>query len=324
MSTVDSSRVDAPPGTPGAGTDAGTPRSGFRQLSAAQFEGIRDTRAENPELIAASFESRRRRPLLTGDRRLFIVAADHPARGALSVRGKAMTMANRYDLLERLAVALSHPGVDGVLGTPDILEDLALLGLLNDKVAVGSMNRGGLHGSSFEMDDRYTGYDIETISSAGLDFAKVLLRIDLADGLTARTLEQTARVVTQAAANRVPIMIEPFLSSRVHGRVVNELTPDAVITSMAIAAGLGASSAYSWLKLPVVHDMERVMEAATLPTLLLGGDADTDPDETYASWENALALPGVRGLVVGRTLLYPSDDDVATAVDTAAALIHRA
>jgi hypothetical protein len=30
----------------------------------------------------------------------------------------------------------------------------------------------------------------------------------------------------------------------------------------------------------------------------------------------------VRGLVVGRTLLYPPDDDVATAVDTAVALVH--
>jgi hypothetical protein len=32
-------------------------------------------------------------------------------------------------------------------------------------------------------------------------------------------------------------------------------------------------------------------------------------------------LPGVRGLVVGRALLYPDDDDVATAVDVAAKLV---
>jgi DhnA family fructose-bisphosphate aldolase class Ia len=95
-----------------------------------------------------------------------------------------------------------------------------------------------------------------------------------------------------------------------------------VITSVAIASGLGASSAYTWLKLPVVDDMERVMEAATLPSLLLGGDTDAAPAETYASWNAALALPGVHGLVVGRTLLYPQDDDVAGAVDMAASLVH--
>ena len=69
--------------------------------------------------------------------------------------------------------------------------------------------------------------------------------------------------------------------------------------------------------------MERVIEASTLPTLLLGGDSDTSSDETFASWQNALTLPGVRGLVVGRSLLYPADHDVAAAVDTAAGLVHE-
>ena len=45
-------------------------------------------------------------------------------------------------------------------------------------------------------------------------------------------------------------------------------------------------------------------------------------DEAYASWEKALALPGVRGLVVGRTLLYPADHNVEAAVDIAASLVH--
>jgi DhnA family fructose-bisphosphate aldolase class Ia len=68
--------------------------------------------------------------------------------------------------------------------------------------------------------------------------------------------------------------------------------------------------------------MAEVMAATTLPTLLLGGDPDESPDETYATWEKALALPGVRGLIVGRTLLYPPDDNVAAAVDTATALVR--
>jgi DhnA family fructose-bisphosphate aldolase class Ia len=107
------------------------------------------------------------------------------------------------------------------------------------------------------------------------------------------------------------------------GRVVNDLSAAAVIRSAAISAGLGTSSAYTWLKLPVVDDMERVMESTTLPTLLLGGDPEIGPDEVFAKWEQALALPGVRGLVVGRTLLYPADDDVAEAVDVASRLVHR-
>jgi hypothetical protein len=55
--------------------------------------------------------------------------------------------------------AVEAGGQLGVLGTPDIVEDLLLLGALDDKVVIGSMNRGGLAGTSFEIDDRFTGYD---------------------------------------------------------------------------------------------------------------------------------------------------------------------
>lgn len=288
----------------------------------AAFDRLRTIRAEDPAAVARAHASRRRRPLLGENGRLFIVAADHPARGALGVRDDAMAMADRYELLARLATALSRPGVDGVLGTPDIIDDLALLGLLDDKIVVGSMNRGGLRGASFEMDDRFTGYDIDGIVRDGLDFAKTLLRVNLADAGTAATLEANARAVDAAAAARVPIMLEPFMSSWVDGRITNDLSADAVITSIAIASGLGSSSAYTWMKLPVVEDMQRVMAATTMPTLLLGGDPQGSQEETYAKWRNALALPGVRGLVVGRTLIYPADGDVASAVDTAAALVH--
>jgi hypothetical protein len=65
------------------------------------------------------------------------------------------------------------------------------------------------------------------------------------------------------------------------------------------------------------------MAATTLPTLLLGGDPGKDDrGRVFAQWEHALSLPTVRGLVVGRTLLYPPDDDVAGAVRAAAALVH--
>ncbi|KQQ03328.1 MULTISPECIES: Cgl0159 family (beta/alpha)8-fold protein [unclassified Rathayibacter] len=291
-------------------------------LPSGAFERLRRLRAEDPTAVARMLAARRRRPLLGENGRLFIVAADHPARGALGVRSDDMAMADRYDLLDRLATALSRPGVDGVLGTPDIIDDLALLGLLDDKIVVGSMNRGGLRGASFEMDDRFTGYDIDGIVRDGLDFAKTLLRVNLSDAGSVATIEANARAVTAAAAARIPIMLEPFLSEWVDGRVVNDLSADAVITSIAIASGLGSTSAYTWMKLPVVDGMERVMAATTMPTLLLGGDPQGSPEAVYAKWRDALALPGVRGLVVGRTLIYPADGDVASAVDTAAALVH--
>ncbi len=279
-------------------------------------------RAEHPESAGERYAARRRRPLLPDDGRLFIVAADHPARAALGVGDDPLAMADRRELIAKLVRALALPGVDGVLATADILDDLAVLGALDDKIVVGSLNRGGLRGASFEFDDRFTGPDVDEMAELGFDMTKLLLRIAREDAGTARTLEASARAVSRAAARRMPIMLEPFLSRRVDDRAVNDLTPDAVIESIAVASGLGASSAYSWLKLPVVDEMERVMRSTTLPTLLLGGDGGVPFAELLEGWKASLALPGVRGLVAGRSLLYPADGDSDAAVAAAAAAVH--
>lgn len=286
------------------------------------LEYVRETRARHPEAVARAATARRRRPLLDGSGRLMIVAADHPARNAFGVRSAAMAMENREELLARLVAALERPGVDGVLGSPDILEDLLLLGALDGKVVFGSMNRGGLQGGVFELDDRFTGYDARAIAEMGYEGGKMLTRVALEDHGTAATLEACANAVTELARLGLVAMVEPFLSSRVDGRVRNELTAEGCIRSLAVCSALGATSAYTWLKLPVVDDMERVLAATTLPTLLLGGDPSGHPEETYAIWDKALRLPGVRGLVVGRALLYPPDDDVVSAVDAATALVR--
>jgi hypothetical protein len=279
-------------------------------------------RLREPGAVAAAW--RVRRPgVIPADGRLMIVAADHPARGALGVRGDATAMASRAQLLERLAVALQRPGVDGVLGTADILEDLLLAGLLEDKIVFGSMNRGGLQGAEFEIDDRWTGYDAETIAAHGLDGGKMLTRICLEDPSTAAILEASGRAVTDLAGRGVIAMVEPFLSRRLPDRrVENLLDPDSVIKSITIASGLGATSAYTWLKLPVAPEMERVLDATTLPTLLLGGDAPGDPSGLYRQWSQALQHPAAIGLVAGRTMLYPADGDTAAAVDIAVSIVH--
>ena len=288
-----------------------------------QIRALLDTRARRPQAIAEAAAQRRRRASLVGDDgRIFIIAADHPARGALRAGERPMAMADRADLLERMSVALSRPGVDGVLGTADIIEDLLLLGALDDKVVVGSMNRGGLAGTTFEMDDRFTGYDAPSIAAMGFDAGKMLFRIDPDDPATVVTMEACARAVSDLAGQGLVAMVEPFISHRVDGRVRNDLSPEAVIRSIVVASGLGNTSAYTWLKLPVTDDMERVLAASTLPAVLLGGEVSADQEAAFDSWHKALQVPSARGLVVGRTLLYPNDDDVAGAVDTAVSLMR--
>jgi DhnA family fructose-bisphosphate aldolase class Ia len=289
-------------------------------MQTVDLRQLTELRMRDPHAIEEAYDSRRRRPFVGPSGRLMIIAADHPARGALSAGGRKNAMENRADLLERLRVALSRPGVDGLLAAPDVVEDLLLLGALDDKVVIGSMNRGGLPTAVFEADDRFTAYDAKSIDKRGLDAGKMLLRIDPEDPASADTIEKCAQAVSKLADRDKVALVEPFISRRVNGQLTNDLSPDAVIQSIVIGSALGSTSAYTWLKLPCVDEMERVAAATTLPIVLLGGEGG-DPDESFAKWDKALSLPTVRGLTVGRTLLYPPDDDVAKAVDTAVSLL---
>ena len=283
---------------------------------------LRHVRSAEPGAVAGAFASRRRRPVLGDDGRLLIVAADHTARGVLTAGSRASLMADRADLLGRLLVALSHPGVDGVLATADILDDLALLGALDGRLAIGAVNRGGLDGAEFAIDDRITAFSPVEAAARGLDATKLLLRVRLDDDRSAAALERAQGVVAQAAGVRQPVLIEPFLTAPGPGAPVNDMSAEAMMRAISIASGIGPASEYSWLKIPVTEQFERVMASTTLPALLLGGDPLDDPDAIYARWRSALDVPGVFGLAAGRSLLYPADGDVERHVAIAAALVH--
>ena len=177
------------------------------------YAEITDLRAADPQAIGRAWQARTTRPTVRGNGRLMIVAADHPARGALAVGSKPTAMNSRTDLLDRLRAALADPGVDGVLATADILDDLLLLGALEDKVVFSSMNRGGLAGARFELDDRMTGGTAEATAAARMNGAKMLCRIDLDDPGTVATLAACARAVDELAAHGLVAMLEPFMST---------------------------------------------------------------------------------------------------------------
>lgn len=290
-----------------------------------RWKWLTDVRVAEPERIATAHAGRRRRAALTVDGALFIVAADHPARGVLGVGTDRRAMADRRTLIGRLLIALANPRVDGVLASCDIIDDLALLGALDDKVAVGTMNRGGLAGAVWELDDGFISYDTEHLVAAHLDGGKMLLRIDPADAGTATTLAGSARAVQQLNDAGLMAMVEPLpYTKNAAGAAVWSDDPEAMLAAVAVGAALGGSSARTWLKIPAGADIAAVAAVTTQPLLLLGGAPGPDPGQMFATWQAALEQPTVRGLVVGRTLLYPADGDVAGAIGRAADLVHAA
>ena len=290
------------------------------RMNAVTDEDIRaivDIRVAHPERIAELAASRTQPKGLVGSTgRMLLVAADHSARGALRAGNNPLAMGDRANLLDRMVRALRRPGVDGVLGTADVIEDLLLLGALENKVVIGSMNRGGLAGTVFEIDDRFTGFNADSIAGAGYQGGKMLFRIDPNDPATPATMQSCAHAVDSLAGHGLMAMVEPFISGRdVEGRMRNDLSTEAVVRSATVAAGLATTSAHTWLKLPVVENMEAILAATTLPVVLLGGEVSFDQDAQFAAWSKALASPMVRGMVVGRSLLFPPDGNVETAVD---------
>lgn len=292
-------------------------------VSRERYAALLEARVRQPQTLRTALAERSRRPVAGPDGRLVILAADHTARGILGAGAARLAVADRFTLLDRLATALALPDVDGVLASADILEELAWLGALNDRLAIGTMNRGGILGARWELDDRLTAYDAAHVESAGLDGGKVLLRIEDTDPGVARTLESVAAVTTDLADRRLMCMIEPLPYLKdVEGRASLDPSTERLVRVVAIASGLGASSAYTWLKVPAVTDMAAVASATTMPILLLGGDPGEDSDATFDRWETALREPNVRGLVAGRALLYPHDGNVTSAVRRAGALVH--
>lgn len=292
-------------------------------LERSHYGALIEARIFEPDTFRAALVNRARRTVAGADGRLLLLAADHTARGMLAASGDPLAVADRFSLLDRLVRSLAQAGVDGVLASADILEELAWLGALEGKLAIGTMNRGGVIGANWELDDRMTAYDVDHIESCGLDGGKVLLRIEDTDPGVARTIESVASVVTQLADRRLVCMVEPLpYRKEPDGRAVLDSSDERLIKVVAIASGLGSSSGYTWLKIPGSERMREVAAATSMPILMLGGDPGADADRTFDRWANAMLEPNVRGLVAGRALLYPHSDQPEEAVRRAAAIVH--
>jgi hypothetical protein len=292
-------------------------------VSDQQFADIVETRARRPDVIAEFARSRKRREEFDDGRGLFLVTADDPARANLQIGAYPVALGDRKRLLDRLTSVLDAPEVDGLIATPDIVGDLLLLGALDDKLVVGSMNRSGLAGSTWEVDDRFTAYDPSAITASNLDGGKMTLRLDWKDPGTNDALLACASAIGALGRKQIPALVEPLPVFRDAGRARVSNDPDGLIRAISVAGGLGAMSDHTWLKVPMVRDVALVLGATSMPVLVGGGDPGVDRDDAIARWRDALALPQARGVLAGRSLLFPADGDVDRAVSAVAEALGR-
>ncbi len=305
----------------------------FREsvLPTALLARLTEIRVYDPEYAFRVAKSRERRVALTRDGKLNILAADHPARRVTSVGGISLGMADRHDYLARIVRVLMSGAVDGVMATMDIIEDLLILhdligrdGFLKDKLLIASLNRGGLAGSSWEMNDRMTGASPETCAAWKLDGAKILMRLcdDEPDSL--RTMVASASAISETNALHLPMFLEPLPVVKTEKGYKVVKTAEALAKIVGVASALGDSSRYLWLKLPYCENYEVVARATTLPILLLGGESAGDPTAFLREVSAGMAAgSNVRGALVGRNVLYPGDDDPFAVAEAVGGIVHQ-
>jgi DhnA family fructose-bisphosphate aldolase class Ia len=303
-------------------------------LPRSWYEAIIDLRVRGPDAIFAEAAARRRRATAAPDGRLLILAADHPARMVTRAGADPVGMGNRWRLLSRVLRVLTVPDVDGVMATPDVVEELLLLsslarersgvGWLDDKLVLGCMNRGGLSGTVFEIDDRMTAFTVEGMTRLGCDGAKMMVRIDPQDPATAAILETCAREIDRCHAADLEVFLEAFLVDRSPAGPRPRNDAESLIRATGVATGLGTSTARTWLKLPYGPGYDRVAAATTVPILMLGGEVRDDPASVLDEFAAGMAAgPTVRGALVGRNISFAQREDPRALAAAAAALVHR-
>lgn len=298
----------------------------------ALFDRITDIRVDNPDLIGERARQRRRREKLTRDGKLTILACDHPARNVTRSGDNPLAMGDRHDYLARILRIITHPDIDGVMATPDIIDDLLIVdylmteagqpSFLDNKVILGCMNRGGLAGAVFELDDRITSYTVDGLIDANLDGAKIMFRLDLENPDSLLAMEYCADAISDCYAEGLPVFLEPLPVEKVQGGYRVRKTAADFIKMLGVASGMGESTSGLWLKIPWVPGFEEVARATTLPILLLGGESAGDPTGFINELTDGMKASNVRGALVGRNVLYPGAEDPLAAALAVSKAVH--
>lgn len=242
-----------------------------------------------------------------------VLAADHRARGVMTIERYA-------SLLDALRAALPHS--DGILASAQPLADLATAGDIRpDQRTYLSLNRTGLAGSTFELDDRLVA-TVDRAAAEGRSGVKLMTRIDLGDPGGAAALELLGRVLEQAEAAGLEVLVEPLMWR--DGRM-SQVTDDIVMAAV-IAHDLGAPL----LKVPVpdvpaghdrVEAVERVAASVGAPVLFLGGPHRGEDGLAAVLGEaHDVMAGGGAGLAVGRAIYQ--DPDPGETAKRLAAVVH--
>ncbi len=297
------------------------------------FDKITDVRVDTPEIIEHQAKARKRRPRLTRDGKLTILAADHPARGVTALGQDPFKMADRHQYLGRILRVLVASDFEGFMSTADMIEDLLIIdylvqqgggpSFLDGKVLVGCMQRGGVAGVVGELDDRFGSYSAASLHRFRLDGGKMMFRFVPDDERTLWQIDYCSRAITELNHYELVPFVEPLRMDFIDGKWLSKNTADELVKLVGVIGGMGDSSRNTWMKLPYCEDFYRVTLATSQPILMLGGPSREDPRFTYQDFAAGMATrANVRGALVGRNVSFPGPEDPAAVAQAIYCIVH--
>ena len=243
---------------------------------------------------------------------MLILAADHRPRAVMTIEAYGPYLA---------ALSGALPFCDGILASRQPLDDLLAAGAVtSEQRTYLSINRTGLAGSVFELDDRLV-TSVAAAAAAGFTGIKHMTRIDRTDPLTAAALELLGHVIDDARSAGLEAMIESL--SWADGAMARGT--DAIVEAAVIAHDLGAPL----LKVPVpdvapgperIAAVARVVSSVGVPVLFLGGPRGGGDRKAVLDEVADAMAGGAAGMAMGRLVF--EDPDPAEMARLVADAVH--
>ena len=286
-------------------------------LNEEDYETLNEYKTFHPGLLEQ--EANRRKKVEIPHEHIVLAAADHNARMINAYEGDPIRLSNRREYLARLIRILSCQEVDGVEGTPDIIEDLLLLNhifresgrdeFLMDKWMIGTVNRGGLKDTAWEMDDMCTCFTVEWLAALGLDGIKFMIRINPDCEASKNTLRYCADTVNLASKYQLPVFIEGLFVRTEESSYVMKTDLESLIKTAGVVSAIGCSSQQKWIELPLNPDYAVAVAATTCSVLVVPDETGRTQEEVITEYTAQVGIaPNVRGILLGRNVMYSRDD----------------
>ena len=281
------------------------------------FRELNRMKAFHPEYIEE--EMKDRTPVGFPNEKLVFAAADHNARMINEYKGNPIGLSNRREYITRLFRELQSDEVDGLEGTADVIEDIILLNrlqkaaggkdVLKKKMLIGTVNRGGLKGSCWEMDDLPACYTVERLQKLHMDGVKFMIRINPDDEKSRFQLRYLADAVNECEKAGLPIFIETLYFNTVDGKLVMRTDSESLCKAVGVVSGLGCRGVGKWQEVPLNHEYAVPVSATTGPVLVVPDEIETDPMAILDEYTCHIGEhDNIRGTLLCRNIMYGEND----------------